>query len=184
MRQFALRVLGLCALVVSASALTASTGCSTAPKSQDMASFDADANGALFWFQDNVPGLRDQIRGSAGYIVFPSVGQWGILFGGGEFGRGALNRPDGSRIGWAALNTASVGLQAGARGFKMLIVLEDQATLDQFMENQLSGSVSGVVVVTDAGYSARAPFTNGVAVYQGASTGLMAGVNVGLDYIR
>ncbi|MHC5006415.1 MAG: YSC84-related protein [Planctomycetota bacterium] len=95
-----------------------------------------------------------------------------------------LCRPDGTQIGWAAINTPSIGLQAGVRGFKMLLVLEDEATLNQFRADQLSGSVSGVVVVGEAGDSGRAPFDDGVAVYQGASTGLMAGVNIGLEYIR
>ena len=36
----------------------------------------------------------------------------------------------------------------------------------------------------DAGKAGAASFTNGVAVYQGAQTGLMAGASVGLDYMR
>jgi lipid-binding SYLF domain-containing protein len=159
-------------------------GCSTAPKAEDQTTFASDARTATLWFEQNVRGLREQVDGAAAYIIYPSVGQWGILIGGGQFGRGMLNRADDSQIGWAAINTGSIGLQAGVRGFKMLVVLEDTATLNRFMENKLSGSVSGIVVVGEAGQSARAPFENGVAVYQGASTGLMAGVNIGLDYMR
>jgi lipid-binding SYLF domain-containing protein len=160
------------------------SGCSTAPKSGDQVTFVADADAATEWFLDNVIGLRQQINTSAAYVVFPSVGQWGILIGGGQFGRGVLNRPNGDRIGWTAINTGSVGLQAGVRGFKMLMVIRDEATLQKFMANQLTGSVSGVVLVGENGNSARAPFDNGIAVYQGASTGLMAGVNIAMDYIR
>jgi len=158
--------------------------CSTAPKAADQADFMADSRVAKAWFERNVPGLREQIKGSAGYIVFPSVGQWGIIFGGGQFGRGTLNRPSGTQVGWAALNTGSFGLQAGVRGFKMLIVIKDEATMQKFRENQLSGSVSGVVVVSESGESGTMRFQDGVAVYQGASTGLIAGVNVALDYLR
>lgn len=131
-----------------------------------------------------MPGLRKQINESAGYVIYPAVGQWGIIFGGGQYGRGMVNKPNGTQIGWGALNTASFGLQAGVRGFKMLVVFEDQATLDRFRENRLTGSVSGVLVAAESGQSATAKFENGVAVYQGASTGLMAGVNIGLDYMR
>lgn len=158
--------------------------CATAPRSTDQAGFADDAQSATRWFENNVPGLRSQIDQSAGYIVFPSVGQWGILITGGQFGRGTLNRPDDSQIGWAAVNTGSIGLQAGVRGFRMLLVLEDEATLQRFMENRLTGSVSGVIVVAESGGSRTAPFQNGVAVYQGASTGLMAGMNIGLDWLR
>lgn len=175
-----------CSVLISLAALGAvvSNGCSTAPKAQDQTAFKAEARSAMQWFQRNVPGLDAQIRQSAGYIVYPSVGQWGILFGGGQFGRGTVETANGTQIGWGALNIASIGLQAGVRGFKMLVIFQDQATMDKFKSNQLSGSASGIVVVGETGTSGTAPFQNGVAVYQGASTGLMAGVNFGLDYMR
>ncbi len=169
--------------LVSAVALT-STGCSTAPKVEDRPTFIAEARAATAWFERHVIGLRRQIDHSAGYIVFPGVGQWGMLITGGKFGRGMLNGPNDAQIGWAAVNTGSLGLQAGVQGFKMLIVFEDDATLEKFRKHALSGSVSGVVLVGEAGGSGSASFRNGVAVYQGANTGLMAGVNIGLDYLR
>ena len=168
--------------VIAASLLAAS--CSTAPKMKDQAKFVSDAAAATRWFEAQVPGLRQQIDNSAAYIIYPSVGQWGILISGGKFGRGMLNRPNHRQIGWAAINTGSIGLQAGVQGFKMLVVFQDQATLNRFMRGRLSGSVSGMVVVGRSGGSAKAPFENGVAIYQSASIGLMAGVNIGLDYMR
>lgn len=177
-----IRTMVFLALTLTMSAF--SVGCSTVPKGEDRESFIAEARASTQWFERNVPGLRRQIDSSAGYVIYPSVGQWGIIFGGGQFGRGMVNRPDGTQVGWGAVNIGSIGLQAGVRGFKMLIVIQDQATLEKFQQNQLSGSVSGVVVVSETGTSGNAPFSNGVAVYQGASAGLMAGVNVGLEYLR
>ncbi len=159
-------------------------GCSTAPPMKDRTTFVSESRVATTWFETNVPGLRSQIDSSAGYAIFPAVGQWGVIFGGGKFGRGTLNNPGGVQLGWAAVNTGSLGLQAGVQGFKMLIVFEDGATLQAFKENRLSGAVSAVALVGESGGSAQAPFENGVAIYQGANTGLMAGVNVGLDYLR
>ena len=159
-------------------------GCSTAPKVQDREAFLETAESTTRWFENNVYGLRRQVNGSAGYIVFPGVAQWGFLFGGGTAGRGALYTPDGRQVGWAAINVASIGLQAGVQGFRMFMVLEDERALDQFKENLLTGSVGGVVVAVEGGGSGVASFTNGVAVYQGANAGLMAGVNIGLNYLR
>ena len=68
--------------------------------------------------------------------------------------------------------------------FKMLLVFQDETTLERFRQERLTGSVSGVAVAGEAEKSREAPFENGVAIYQGASMGLMAGVNVGLDYLR
>ncbi len=168
--------------IIAASLLAA--GCSTAPKIKDQAKFVNDSAAATMWFEHHVPGLSQQINNSAAYIIYPSVGQWGILIGGGQFGRGMLNLPNDRQIGWAAINTASIGLQAGVHGFKMLIVFQDEATLYRFVNGRLSGSMSGVLVVGRSGGSAKVPFKNGVAIYQGASTGLMAGINIGLDYMR
>ncbi len=160
------------------------SGCSTAPKSSDQAAFRAESDAALSWFTSRVPGLRSQIANSAGYAIFPEVGQWGIIFGGGKFGRGLVAEEGGRQIGWGAVNTGSVGLQAGVQGFKMLLVFQDDATFNQFQANKLTGSVGGVAVIADSGAATTASFTNGVATYEGAQTGLMAGVNIALDYVR
>ncbi len=171
-------------LLLAVAILFCTGSCSTAPKVKDRAAFMDESAAALTWFEGNVPGLRAQIDRSAGYVIFPGVAQWGILFGGGRSGRGTLNRPDHSQIGWAAINTGSIGLQVGVQGFKLLLVIEDEVTLQKFMDNQLTGGATGVAVLGEAGGSATAPFQGGIARYQGASTGLMAGVNIGLDYIR
>ena len=89
-----------------------------------------------------------------------------------------------NQIGWAYLNTLSAGLQAGAQGFKMLVVFQDAGTLNRFQQNKLTGNVGATIVAADSGNAGSASFTDGVAVYQGAQTGLMAGASVGLDYMR
>jgi len=160
------------------------TGCSTVPRAGDRASFVAEADAATGWFEDNVYGLKNQVERSAGYLVFPGVGQVGVIFAGGQFGRAALYAPDGEQIGWGSIHTGSLGLQAGVQGFKMMVVFEDEQTLERFKDDELSGNASAVAVLGDAGASGAAPFENGVAIYQGANKGLMAGVNVGLDYLR
>jgi len=171
--------LGLCALLIAVLA-----SCSTAPKAVDRATFKVDADTATKWFTNNVSGLQDQIDSSAAYIVFPDVAQWGIVITGGRRGRGALMRPDGTQEGWAAIGTFSLGLQAGVQGFKMFIVHQDEATVVDFKAGKWTGSASAIAVGGDAGGVASSPFTKGMAVYQGANTGLMAGVNVGLDNIK
>ena len=159
-------------------------GCTTAPKFEDRQAFIERAELSTRWFQRSVTGLREQIDGSAGYIVFPDVAQWGVILAGGTWGRGALYSPDGKQLGWSAINVGSIGLQAGVQGFRMLMVLEDKYVLQQFVDNKWTGSVAGMAVAGDSGGNNTASFTDGVAVYQGASGGLMAGVNIGLNYIR
>ncbi len=174
------------AVLLLAAALAASPlpGCATAPKVEEQATFVVKTNSAQRWFERNVSGLRSQLDRSAGYIVFPDILQWGVLISGGNTCRGVLYRPDDTQSGWSAVNAGTLGLQAGVQGFKMLIVLQDEATLEKFKANQWQGTVAAVGVVGEAGGSVVAPFTNGTAVYTGASKGVMAGVKLGLEYIR
>lgn len=159
------------------------TGCETEPKAENQTDFMARATESTAQFKRTVKGLDDQIQKSAAYIIFPDVAQFGIIAGT-TSGRGALCKPDGTQIGWAAVNTASLGLQAGVQGFRMLVVLENQATLEKFKNNQLQGSANVVAVASEAGGSGTAAFRNGVVMYQGANRGLMAGVDLSLDYLR
>lgn len=168
------------ALALSAPAVMLSA-CSVAPKQDDRASFVMEAREGLSYFERHVSGLRGQISQSAGYAVFPGAGQWGIIFTGGSFGRGAVFSADGTQIGWAAENQFNVGLQAGGQGKKILIVFQNQATLDLFKQGLLTGKVEGMAVAGDKGTTGTSSFQNGLAVYVGAEDGLMAGGMVGME---
>jgi len=159
-------------------------GCKTVPDELDRTEFLARVDSTTEWFKGEVTGLDSQIADSAGYIIFPDIAQWGMLITGGTWGRGALMTPEGEQIGWSAINELSAGLQAGVRGLRMLLVLENEVVLNKFKANKWTGSAAAVAVVGEAGGSGQAPFSNGVAAYEAASSGLMAGVNVGLEYVR
>ncbi len=167
-----------------ASVVCLSPGCSTAPKQRDQATVVADSRSATQWFKNNVRGLGAQLDNSAGYTCYPGIGQYGILIGGGKFGRGVVYDSNHRQVGWAYINTASAGLQLGVQGYKMLVVFEDAATMRRFQQNKLTGNVGATIVAVEAGAAGTASFTEGVAVYQGGQAGLMAGVSVGLDYMR
>jgi lipid-binding SYLF domain-containing protein len=171
-------------MLLAIGTILGAAGCSTSPKQKDVDTVVADSRSAVSWFTANVPGLRDQLDKSAGYTSFPGVGQYGVVIAGGTFGRGVVYDPSRRQIGWAYLNTVSAGLQLGAQGYKMLIVFEDEATMSQFKQNKLTGNVGATAVLAEAGGGATASFTNGVAIYTGDATGLMAGASVGLEYVR
>ena len=116
-------------------------GCNVAPKTEDRTLFVEEAREGLKHFESHVTGLTKQIRDSAGYAVFPGAGQWGIIFTGGSFGRGAVFTPNGTQIGWAAVNNFSLGLQAGGQGKKILIVFANADALNQFKQGLLTGKV-------------------------------------------
>jgi len=158
--------------------------CSVAPRVEDRAAFASDAQSAMSWFEKHVPRLHERIDTSAGYAIFPNVLQWGTLVGGGSFGRGTVNRPDGSQIGWGMLNNASIGLQAGMQDFKMLVVFENERIFQRYQRNRFDGSVAGIAVAFDSAVGEKTSFADGVTVYQAGNAGLIAGVNIGLDLFR
>ncbi len=174
----------VCMQLLVASVVCLSAGCSTAPKQKDQPKVLADSRSATRWFTNNVRGLGAQLDNSAGYTSYPGIGQYGILITGGKFGRGVVYDSNHRQVGWAYINTVSAGLQVGVKGYKMLVVFEDAATMRRFQQNKLTGNVSATVVVGGGGMSGKASFTDGVAVYQGGQAGLMAGASVGLDYMR
>ncbi|MCH2134622.1 MAG: hypothetical protein MK116_12835 [Phycisphaerales bacterium] len=185
MRSTHFSFIGMSLLIVTmAMLMSLTTGCSTTPKVEDQGKILADSQEAMEWFTSNVSGLGSQLASSAGYIVYPGVGQYGILISGGKFGRGVVYNSQGTQVGWAYLNAASAGLQVGGQGFKMLVVFENAATMQEFEQNKLTGDIGATVVAADAGKAGAASFTDGVAVYQGGQTGLMAGASIGMDYMR
>ena len=99
-------------------------------------------------------------------------------------GRGVVYDSNNRQVGWAYINMVSAGLQVGVQGYKMLVVFEDPATMRRFQQNKLTGNVGVTIVAVKAGGAGAASFTDGVAIYEGDQAGLMAGVSVGLDYMR
>ena len=174
----------LCMMFVLALPLVSAVGCNVAPKTDERESFVVEAREGLKHFERNVPGLQDQIRNSAGYAIFPGAGQWGIIFTGGSFGRGAVFNARGEQLGWAAVNNFSVGLQLGGQGKKILIVFANTDVLNKFQSGLLTGNAQGVAVAGDASANGTAPFQDGLAVYVGAEKGLMAGGMIGMENFR
>lgn len=167
-----------------ASVVCLSPGCSTAPKPKDRAKVVADSRSATQWFRYNVRGLSAQLDNSAGYISYPGIGRYGLLITGGKMGRGVVFESNNRQVGWAYINMVSAGLQVGVQGYKMLVVFRDDATMQRFLENHLTGNVNATIVALDGGGGVAASFTNGVAIYEGDAVGLMAGTSIGLDYMR
>lgn len=159
------------------------TGCSVAPKAENRETFKSESQVAKQWFTKNVKSFNKQIDDCGGYIIFPSVGRAGVVFLGGTFGRGAVYDGNGKQIGWARMGSGTLGLQIGAQGYKMAMILEDDKVLRRFKEGKWTGDVAATAVAANEGAAADAQFSDGVIVYVGDQAGLMAGVNVALSNV-
>ena len=156
-----------------ATALIAGCSTSTAPKTaENRTALTQEAYATINKYTSKDPSLRSTLDNSAGYAVFPSIGEGAVVVGAG-YGRGILFER-GQPVGYADLTKGSVGLSHGGQEFSQIIVFETQDRLNQFKSGNFtfSGDVSAVAVKAGAGASTQ--FKNGVAVFSDSEAGLMA----------
>jgi lipid-binding SYLF domain-containing protein len=156
----------------------ATTGCSTAPKSDSArAALNTESRATVSAFMDRDRSLRTLMDQSVGYAVFPSVGKAGFI-GGGAYGRGEVFER-GMFAGYADITQGSVGLQIGAQSYDELIVFLTQDQLDKFRRNQFAFSANASAVALAEGAAAAADHSQGVIVVVRPQGGLMAEASIG-----
>lgn len=94
---------------------------------------DHDTNGALSVFYSEVHGGKEYLEKAAGYVVFPDVKEAGFFIGG-KYGEGAL-RVNGVTKGYYSIAAASVGFQAGAQKYSLIIAFTSEEALKKFMND-------------------------------------------------
>jgi lipid-binding SYLF domain-containing protein len=112
-----------------------------------------------------------------GYVVFPSVGKGGFIFGGAH-GKGLVYEK-GKLIGEASLTQITFGAQIGGQELAEVIFFENKTALDRFKESRLEMSAQLSAVAAAEGVSQNAKYVDGVMVFTRAKSGLMAEASVG-----
>lgn len=158
-------------------------GCSTAPKTASgQNELQRDSDRALQQAVAQDPTLRPVLDRSAGYAVFPTVGEGGFIVGGG-YGKGALYE-HGQFTGFADITSISGGLKIGGEKFSQLIVFETQEPLSSFKNGQFTVSADAKAVALHSGAAANAPFDKNIQIYTWSQSGLMADASVGGQSFR
>jgi lipid-binding SYLF domain-containing protein len=103
---------------------------------------------------------------SYGYAVFPTIGKAGLGIGGAH-GSGCVYR-QGKQVGTAKMNQLSIGWQAGAQGYSLLVFFEDDRAFKEFTSGEFEFGAKASAVAITAGASAGAG-TSGTS--SGASGG-------------
>jgi len=162
------RIVWVCAFAALAGLLI--SGCATAPKS-------AKVQTAIDRATKTDPGLDKFFKEAAGYAVFPTVGK-GAVGVGGAYGKGELYQ-GGQLAGYCTLTQATIGLALGGQAYTELIFFETPAALDKFKSGNFAFAAQVSAVALKSGASANAKYSNGVAVFTMAETGLMYEASVG-----
>jgi lipid-binding SYLF domain-containing protein len=170
------RIVSTCIFVVSTSFLV--TGCATAPKTAEgKAELNTKVQNSMDKAVKSDPGLKKFFDEAAGYAVFPTVGK-GAIGVGGAYGRGELYE-GGQLEGYCTLTQASIGLALGGQAYTELIFFETKAALDHFKTGNFAFAAQASAVALKSGASANAKYTDGVAVFTMAETGLMYEASIG-----
>lgn len=86
---------------------------------------------------------------SYGYAVFPTIGKAGLGIGGAH-GEGRVF-VGGKAVGTTKMTQLSIGWQAGAQGYSLIIFFEDQRAFDDFASGNFEfGAQTSAVVITAA----------------------------------
>ena len=122
-------------------------------------------------------GLDMYFKNSSGYVIFPNVGEGGLIIGAASGQRAVYEL--GKVIGMADLKKLDIGLQAGGQSLCEVIFFETKEALSKFKEGKFEFSAEASAVVLKEGASANANYNDGVVVFAMPKKGLMADFSVG-----
>jgi len=113
---------------------------------------DREVDIAIEKFKKDVPGGLNFLKQTKGYLVFPTVIKAGLIVGG-KYGEGALRIKE-TTAHYYDMTAASIGLQAGAQKYSMLIAFLSDTSLANFIRsNGWEAGVDGSITVSDWGAS-------------------------------
>ena len=135
---------------------------------------------AIEKFKKEVPGGENFLPKVKGYLVFPAVIKAGLIVGG-KYGQGAL-RINGESKHYYDMTAASIGFQAGAQEYAMLIAFISDTSLNNFIQsNGWEAGVDGSITVSDWGKSkdiSSMSFEKPIIAFIFDEKGLMASVSI------
>jgi len=135
---------------------------------------------AIEKFKKEVPGGANFLPKAKGYLVFPAIIKAGLIVGG-KYGQGAL-RINGESKHYYDMTAASIGFQAGAQEYGMIIAFLSDASLNNFIRsNGWEAGVDGSITVSDWGKSkdvSSMSFEKPIIAFIFDEKGLMASVSI------
>ena len=126
---------------------------------------------AVALFRKRAPDTAAYFEDAYGYAVWPSITRVGVGFGG-AYGKGILVERD-EAVGESAYWQFTSGIQAGAKGFAMIIFFRDKQALEDFRTGALKFMGQAGLDVVMAGVHGTPGYNDGVAVFAMTRLGLM-----------
>ena len=171
------RIRLVCLTALAAGSVTF-TGCSTVPDTaQGRSELTSDSTTAFHDFLNHDPSLRDFLKKSTAYAIFPDIGRGAVVFGG-SYGRGEVWQA-GKQIGFADVTTATFGASVGGQNYAQLIVFRTPQALERFQTGQYTFNANASAVAVKSGSAQQAKWDDDIAVFIDPKGGLMADASIG-----
>ncbi len=138
---------------------------------------EAQARQTLNTFKQRDPSLKPFFRKSAGYAVFPTIGE-GAFIVGSSHGKGIVYEK-GKPIGEATVTSGSVGAQVGGKSFSEIIFFQTPQALQSLKQGNYQFTAGIGAVAASKGMARQVNYRHGVAVFTTSNQGLMAKAAVG-----
>ncbi|MEL7447716.1 MAG: hypothetical protein AAFN78_00825 [Pseudomonadota bacterium] len=129
------------------------------------------AAAAVARIREKVPAAEYYFDEAWGYAVWSTITRVGVGFGG-AYGRGMVVEQD-EAIGTASYWQFTSGIQAGAKGFSMIIFFKDETALEEFRSGRIQFMGQAGIDVATVGAHGTPGYSNGVAVFALTRFGLM-----------
>jgi lipid-binding SYLF domain-containing protein len=169
-------VLTCASFVVAQEAATEAPEASTNEVATQKTEIDAAAQATLdelFAQNADAKGLYDK---ASGYAAFTAL-KAGFFVTGGRGTGVAVNKGTGERK-YMRMATGGIGLGIGGQRYNLVVLFEDEAHLNRFIQGGWDSSASAQAAAGSDGIALTSSFVGGVAIFQITDRGLMAQADV------
>jgi lipid-binding SYLF domain-containing protein len=122
------------------------------------------------------PDAKDLFGKAAGYAVFTAT-KAGFIVSGGSGTGVVINKTTGKHT-YMRMGMGGIGLGIGAQRYSLILMFENEAHLDRFVQGGWDSSATAEAAAGKEGVAVRSSFINGVAFFQLTDKGLMAHADV------
>lgn len=123
-------------------------------------------------FKEKDPTIAPLFERSAGYFVIPSVGEGGLIIGGGH-GSGEMFE-HGAFIGAVSVSEVSIGAQVGGQSYSEVVFFEKDADVRRLKEGTFEFNAEVTAVAAEKGAAKNGTFKEGTMAFILPRKGLMA----------
>jgi lipid-binding SYLF domain-containing protein len=123
------------------------------------------------------PGLKQLLKKSYAYAIFPNVGKAGLVIGG-SYGRGAVYEK-GKLVGYATIGQTTIGVQVGGITFTEVLAFENRQAFDRFKQGGVKFAAGASAVLVKAGAAGQADYEKGVIALAYSKGGMLLEASIG-----